>query len=676
MSVSHNLLVSVICCFSISFDCGAVVAQTESPCPTLNQYIKVCHAQLQLIERQADKAKWRYQKLSQLRNDGFASWQEVQRQKFNTDTLALKAKYYCEFMLFLKDVSREIESRLPSDSYVESGSPPVKVFLPGSSRMIGWIQGAEINNDSIGSELDRTDANLKQAEHRLEKLHQQLQNNRLDQAFRKKLKLDLEIARQQMLVHAETKQYLEMLKRLDETENVGLSWTHTVTPATDKELASLVSALASLEANFDGKLHQVQRHLDREQNRLEMMKRFAKEGKVNASEIRQLDEHVTELRNTRNTIKHDTEVLQLAAQNLAANLNPESADHATASQEYSPVNQWPDSALLNFENVRYLIQQRWNGYQELARTEIAKRKIDWIQEIIQRLDKTTRSFEAATKSDDRFARMLKTGQQKELDNYVWRLEGLQQSVTSSETKAAIHRLEEQRFLVQADLMNDNDSKVSGSDPLVDLQGVRFLTSALTTMNAGSELENQKVVRYRYIESKILDSIGHDAELVFSQNLGYPMGVFAADNDLLNPVQLTSYRRSLEFARIRPVRFNGPNYSGLIERQGRSGNSFQNSNADIAAPSLYNSPFATNNYRNNQRHSIRFYERAYPFGILRSDLRRYLNSSQPPWLLPGSPNNLRYNQLRTDDWRKTMGGSGSTKLKSKNYRDLSGPSYFN
>ena len=35
---------------------------------------------------------------------------------------------------------------------------------------------------------------------------------------------------------------------------------------------------------------------------------------------------------------------------------------------------------------------------------------------------------------------------------------------------------------------------------------------------------------------------------------------------------------------------------------------------------------------------------YPFGILRSDLRKYLPAGYPPWYLPGSPNNLQTTNL--------------------------------
>ena len=295
-------------------------------------------------------------------------------------------------------------------------------------------------------------------------------------------------------------------------------------------------------------------------------------------------------------------------------------------------------------------------------------------EIVERLEQAASKFDQAAQNQDRFAQMLKAGQKREYDNYAWKIEGLRESIASSKKRSRILRLEEKRFLAQADLMNRESS--DPSDQIVGVEGAQLLASILTTTNSDTEPSSKCTIRYGYIESKILDTIGQDAELVFSQSPGYPIGAFAEDDELLNPVRLTSYARSLNFARSRPVRFNGPNYSGLIDRNGKLRNSFQNPNTGIAAPSLFNSPYATRNYRQNQVVTYRFYQRAYPFGILRSDLRRFLNSSQPPWLFPGSPNNLRYNQLRTDYGPAPFGRSGVNTLKSKNYRDLSGPGYFN
>ncbi len=70
-------------------------------------------------------------------------------------------------------------------------------------------------------------------------------------------------------------------------------------------------------------------------------------------------------------------------------------------------------------------------------------------------------------------------------------------------------------------------------------------------------------------------------------------------------------------------------------------------------------------------SFRRVDRAYPFGILRSELRSFTTPGQPPWLLPGSATNLRSSQLRTNVRRDSFGRTGNQLLKTTRYSDLYG-----
>jgi hypothetical protein len=180
------------------------------------------------------------------------------------------------------------------------------------------------------------------------------------------------------------------------------------------------------------------------------------------------------------------------------------------------------------------------------------------------------------------------------------------------------------------------------------------------------------VHFAYVESNIADSLGFDANLVMLQTFGFPLGRFEDDDDLLRPVQLIDYSRRMSYSPSHSYMLKvGPNYTGTLYRNQSRYGYHPNSNRSIAAPSLYNSPYATDGYRRNQVKSIRNFERAYPFGILRSDLRRFATPGQPPWYIPGSPNNLRYNQLRTERLSPN-GKTGNQILKSKNYLDLTRP----
>lgn len=70
-------------------------------------------------------------------------------------------------------------------------------------------------------------------------------------------------------------------------------------------------------------------------------------------------------------------------------------------------------------------------------------------------------------------------------------------------------------------------------------------------------------------------------------------------------------------------------------------------------------------------SGKLFDRVYYNGIIRSELRPFLNPGQPPWYLPGSPTNLRYRQLNTDYQRDAFGRTGNELLRTRVYTDLHG-----
>ena len=371
MNLCQSFSVPGFFCFVLLFDFGVSFAKEDSPCPTLNQYIEVCAAQSALFDSEFDKEAWRYEKLLQLKKDGYASWQEVQRQKFNVDSISLKKEYFQEYAEFLQAVSRKIESDSNAASYAENGARTVRVFLPGSNRMIGWIQGAELGSYSVEMQIERADKYLAEAKHDLEKSRKQMQISGSDDSFRAKSELNLNIASQRVNLQKQTKKYLQTLVRQGESLDVDSRWRRTVSPEDDVELKSLVVSLASMEANFDGNLKPLQRLLRRERNRLKVMKRLAKQGKVDSGEINRLVEHVAELQAAVQTIENDIEVLELASKSLNVEVNEDSHQDKTANQEYLAVNQWPAEVVADFDSVQYLIEQRRNFYQEQARLAIA-----------------------------------------------------------------------------------------------------------------------------------------------------------------------------------------------------------------------------------------------------------------------------------------------------------------
>ena len=106
-------------------------------------------------------------------------------------------------------------------------------------------------------------------------------------------------------------------------------------------------------------------------------------------------------------------------------------------------------------------------------------------------------------------------------------------------------------------------------------------------------------------------------------------------------------------------------SSILSSRYQSILSSRRSSSSISNSSLYSNR-TSSHYR-----PARTLGRAYQFGVIRSDLRPFLNVGQPPWYFPGSATNLRTQQLRTDSRFSTFGVSGNQLLRSTQFTDLYG-----
>ena len=648
-------------------------AEELSPCPILDQYIEVCNSQLKTLDCDLKEQRWHHENLANLKANGFASWQEVQRLLFIVDSIEIKKHNLAKYVYFLSSLRNEIEANHDSNSFNETDSKAVRVFLPGSSRMIGWFSGTDSGDQNSKDELSQARESLRVAQEQVRLAQKQISKNSTDELWRRKTQFNLVKAEKQRDLQLAKNKYIEKLNNgTNQDEAEPQHWTHTVTADDNPEFKKLVASLAFAEARSDNQLRLIERHLFREQRRLGALEKLAIQGHSSKAEISALKNHVAQLADARNELKNNMNNLVLSSKSLGHDFSTiDSLD-----QPYQKVSSWPANVVADFISVQYLVEQRRNYFEETARKEIAKRQLDWMDEISRRLKQAAHAFDQKNPDQDRFTQLIKIGQQKELENYLWKRESLEEMIALSDSKLRILKMEERRFLYQSDLMNTVASPNS-SETLVSIGAADLLGTILTSNLAPSVISEptHKSIRLGYIESNLLENLGTEAELVFSQSNGYPLGLFAEHDDLLRPVKLTSFTRILNFAGRRSFKLATPaSRQGLVDQYGKLQRGYQNRNYDIAAPNLYNSPFATNGYRTNQLSDSRSFDRAYPFGIIRSDLRPFARFSQPPWYFPGSPDNLRTNQLRTDAKRNVFDRTGSDLLKSKNYLDLTRPGY--
>ena len=666
---AHSFLSVLI---ALQFLATDVAADQSNERRLIDSYRSVCQAQVQVASCQKQLKAFRFEAIQQLYRDGNASWLESQKSKLAHQQEIVRHSYIEEFHLFVDQVAKEIKG-LGSNEHRFSA---IKVFLPGSNRMVGWVDGlqldGQVNEVQLGDVKSEISLRINQLASAKSKL-----GGATDPQWHKKMKLNASLAEARLKLSQAKFEYLTNLVAQQSKQPQHLkSVKRTLRPEYDQGLLSIVRQIAAVEAAADGDIQRLSLQLQREQERLDSLGKLAKEGYATDAEIQNFQKRVADLESAVSNRRVDQENLATVAQ-LQGPLDSLPGEF----KSYQSVSDWPAEVFANTNQIQYLIEQRRACYIQKAKLEIALLQLNLNQTILKKLEQSFAKFESKQGSGSaKMVRLLSDGQKKEINSYAWKVEALKSDIRAAEEKVQILTLEESRFLKQVSLTNSLPDLVDESieSDVVNIEmNVALLNTFLwqpkrpTSSNAGSN----KQLRFGYVESNIIDHIGIDVGLVMLQTCGYPLGRFEDDDELLRPVQLIDYSNRMSYSPSRSYRLQvGPNYSGTLYTNDHRYARSVTSNRIIAAPSLYNSPYATDAYRQNQIESPRFHFHVYPFGILRSDYRRFATPGQPPWLLPGSPNNLRYNQLRTDALRSPNGKTGNQMLKSKNYLDLSRPYY--
>ena len=634
----------------------------------IDSYHLVCKAQYDVARCEKELSEFRFEAIENLYLGGNASWLEMRKSKLALQEKVVLQKFLRQFEEFVDQIAEQVAIQGSEEKHFSA----IKVFLPGSNRVVGWIEGVRLD-----TQIDKNQ--LSDAQYELEinkRLYDQAKKrlgSTADGRWNRKMRLNASLAEAKWKFARSKYDYLKKLQTLQSrlSKNNQTVVRRTLRPEHSPELESTVRKIASLEANRNSDILRLRFHLQRQQQRLDAVEELAQQGYATNDEIGQIQQRVMDL-------KYAIESRKLDQQNLAKVKFSNGEVIIPTSVVYEAPSSWPTELFVDPNQIQYLIEQRRACYMQQSKIEIAQQRLILNQTIIERLTQSNANFNAKQGSrSTRTGKLLSEGQQKELNAYVWKNKSLKFDIDVAKEKQKVLILEEERFLKQVALISELPEL---APDLVDAESlsveanVELLNSMLLLSKESlAETKLTKHLRFGYIESNIVDTLGFDVGLVMLQSNGYPLGRFEEDDDLLRPVQLIDYSRRMSYSPVRSYRLQvGPNYTGTLwtndYRYARSANS----NRGIAAPSLYNSPFATDSYRRNQVKSTRHHARAYPFGILRSDLRTFTTPGQPPWLIPGSPNNLRYNQLRTDALRSPNGKTGNQILKSKNYLDLSRP----
>ena len=647
------------------------VAAPDSGISLLDSYQSYCQAQVEVARCENDLLQHRLDGVQDLYKQGSASWIELERVRLAKQAAEFQEKSLVNFDDFVQQVAKLSGQHSSDNDHMNA----MRFFLPGSNRMVGWLEGIHMPQLKPNQ--------LKDAEYEMALRKTILSKRKKDFAatedtfWNHKQQLNISLASAKLDLAKAKFNYLKTLdlklKALPKSETTYNR--KTIRPENHKDFELAVKQVAVLEANADSNIRRILMHLEKENRRLDSLKELFNDGHASKNEISQVEEQIAILNQALDTAEANQDDLLVTMEALATNSKISPCKDAS----YGDVAQWPSQVFDSSNQIQYLIEQRRACYIQKAKAATAKASLNLNQSVLKKLIAASKDFEARTKlnANDRFGKLLSEGQQKEIAEYRWKIDALKLDIEAAEDKINVLMLEEDRFLQQVVLMADAPEVADDdSDGAVSLDlGPTWLNSMLAYHPSKNKTDTAKrTVRFGYIESNIFDTLGSKHGLVLLQSAGFPLGRFEADDSLLRPVQLIDYSRRMSYSPSRSYRMRiGSSYGGSIyANQFRYGYSVI-ANQNLVAPSLYNSPYATNTYRRNQFKSPRHFDRAYPFGILRNDLRRFANPSQPPWYLPGSPNNLRYNQLRTN-LISPSGRTGYQILNSRNFTDLSPPYY--
>ena len=463
-------------------------------------------------------------------------------------------------------------------------------------------------------------------------------------AARQNALLRLNLARQE-LNHLEAIQDFQISNVATTSTSITLDEVeHLVTAQADRELRSAAKLVATAEAAARGHIKSTKIMLAREQRRADAIADWQARGHASEKELQIVNERLAELNSQ---LEDDLEIQSTLEASLSGFGNTAGQP---ASKTYEPVHNWPQEIFADQQFVLHLVDLRRNYYREQALAELNRLKSEMLSEVLSRLQVAADQSPANGQLDS----ALTTGQQNEIKSYEADIEFAKANQLASIEKQQILVLEEKRFSHQTIAMHESARNMMVRSPRQEfglLAWSRLLHPAGTIASKGA---TRKLTHCNYLESSDLYRTAAKSTLLFSQAdlqfLGGPFSSSVCQYSLL-PVD-TSLMTSYAGRRLSSPR--------RLEIEPQWMSYFRNSQprnvvSTYDFPQLWRNPYQHRvgqpfgnywAYPNGIQRSEPFGNYwAYPNGILRSDLRSRITPGQVPWYLPGSPGNIRADQLK-------------------------------
>ena len=615
------------------------LARAEDLNKELRQRYALQSAEIELIEAELKLENWKHIQLEDLRSQGFASWMEVRKHQLAVDSIASRLRNSREFEAFLSEVQEEKRSAVgvQSSPFIERDSKPIKVYLPGSIRLLGWIEGKTLaeSNSSLTNEAAVTAAQekLAKAQKRFDAIKKMPSSS--SKLF-ENASLRLNLARRE-LKHAQALSVFQLLPRatapqsisIDEIENI-------VTAEQSPELKIATLRVASAETAASGHIRAAQIMLAREQRRAVAFRDLHSRGHATNKEVKIFTDRVAKIETQLEAFLNNRKTLVASFSNVGGESELKDRD------SYESVSSWPAVVLRDREFASHLIDLRHKYYNEKSLAEMYKLKSEFLEEVLVRLE------DAATKTDpdgnpDSY---LKKGQRNEIETYESDIEFANANCMASMEKQEILIREEKRFTQQAIAQYDTarNQIASTSRHLFSPFGMASLFHPIGSIMLAKPSKASS--RCSYFESSNAHKCCRTSSLLFSQsNLNYfgaPPSLNSDNRFGLIPVNsalsTNTLRSPYSVARGPQLELDRTNYF--------SHNLARHSVSPYQFPELWRNP--------NQRCRSPYGSGCFGYQYGRYDLqyryptaaylREFCRPGQVPWYVPGAPSSFRSKRL--------------------------------
>ncbi len=614
----------------------------------LSQQTAAQSAEVKLIKAQLDLELWKHTQLKELHESGFASWLELRRHQFKIDTINVQLKSAGDFHALLSEASEYPTSLIRDQAmvYRDRQSRPVKIFAPDSQRLVGWI---ETQSPNESGELHSNEAAIKAAEEKLTVAQKRFEaaicSDAISVNSREKASLELTLARREL----EYLQSLEPLRsnRLHPSNGSDVVDLRTIIG----DLENFVTAdhtdglqLATLkvqqaEANASGHIKSAQIMLTREQRRADAVGHLHSQGHASAKELEIVSERVSETKSQLDRLLSQQKILKNTLKTSPGDITDSLAPGTFAAND--SVTHWPDVVLKDEEFATHLLGLRRELFNEIAIGETNRLKTEFLLDVLERLKLAASKSSTASRTGS----VLDEGQRNEIESYKLDIEFAKASRLAALETQQILIHEENRFIQQAIALHNAARDEIASSKSLSWNALGMLSQIYPATVVTSSVNPKPLARYSYLEWDELRDVGESNDL-------------ASARSSLRLVDSTYSYQSLELFNLAPVRSSRLTSDAIGSQTSRGRLNVQphwmkyfdrnlRQNSDTVLR-LSGPPYA-DSWPQKVFYGQYGYRPfggtyGYPNGILRADWRSNLTPGIVPWYAPGSPANIRANQL--------------------------------